>query len=1788
MYEEFFNYIATRIIGYFERKCDHLHDGDRFCLKLDNDKLVEQVNSALYDITLKKEIKGEFSYQRKYQTFTIKLINKEIIVAAQVNGMTDDFFATLRNIPVSINKNPILMITSAPIDTISSATRDLSAKGMPFCADELFKTIEQDIKESQLSKSDQVLLMHELKRKKSDRFTDRKSLFEYKDFVISVRAGKVSEDSWINFGLIPDDGLALISGTKKQRERIEANHHDFDMIDKIFKFENLREELNKSFSNSFISELENKKRQGINWFEGVTYADVIHSKDKLKNTPLAINNDDIIAYCGSVQEYEFQQDQKLFIRDGGITKAKQREKHILIYNPEKKEKVTLSVPFNIVVRKNLIVVKDSSTATNLGTLKELKLQIQTDGCVFTNVDICDPNSKTIKFHLKICVLDLSPSYLENLQTCYKIEGSGKKHHLIAEGIKRDLVINPGASNQKSEVITEQGCYSCNFDTTLTLELDENSLSPDNRKVFFTLSCGSMRIPLGISDDTVRSSELTGIKAFKQKNKWQHGFEYRSGKIIMGTTPYHADSGFEENLKCESFIVEKQALYVVKNFNGEYDSQEIEIPEDVKKSYINFLSIFKSRRQLPSLAYYDEDLCKAAKEYVIAYQNFLSHVKEGDILSLEHNNVLKLGILYDQARDTIAFSPVHPLNVMYQLQVRQELGLGSVRDDIVNRLTSANLLPYIKGDQQKIYEIVEQDRTPEWKYYTTIDGKQYSEIRDFVPKLVEEKIEEYYSHFRFLFEDIGDHRMILSLHNLGDCKEIFLGIIRYFKKQITNNCMPDEILNFEVNIYYDRDAISHYNGFSVLSNLKRTKEYLCDIDEKYKYNSDLSVMLVNKIQYYIHGETDDTYRYSHIAFYEMLSSDKYGDSQISRLTTGASLNGIISGVPSVLDEGWYKTGFGTKYAPKTPLNDFAALLNSIYRVAYSSSTYILDHCITTEVHKKTNIQLNKVYASANWVVFVAPKVDLSFFYQNEQSKDLLIIHYGDQNSSASGYNAITVTRKAEQYEHIITQELKKKNIQADTMAVKRIIDFFNAINGRWLLRLISSKRALDSTFSREKMSIISAVKFAMAYYTHDNIVWIPVSLEELLRVSGNTGLSQKEGLLSAKKLSFDRGATCDDLLLIGIEKSTQGIYVHLHPIEVKIGLNDAGVIKKAKDQIVNTHKGLLHALWPEGKERNTIERKVVRNFIMQLAILSCEKMKLYDIYPEETWQLVLDECREDLLNENYEISEVVNEYIGIGSVISFKQEAYSISGNFDSQNNIAILQLPEHKGYSYLVKTVAEVAHDIELVDGLPPKLSTIYTSNHIDAVKKYDQQKEIDKEVMREIQEEDQEEITEAQNKDQEIHKESPECVESLALAIPESFSKKVEADREISILFGQDQNTGMPLFWHPGNTDEVFHTNTGIIGTMGTGKTQFTQSLVAQLYRERVNNVESSDIGILIFDYKGDYNESKENFVKATNAKVLKPYHLPYNPLALTQPRVFKPLLPIHVASTFNDTLSHVYHLGPKQSSTLLSCIKSAYVSRGIIPNDPKTWILPAPTFYDVYSLYMEDDTIKKGDSLEAALRKLADFEVFEADSHNTESLFDLLTGVVVIDISGYDTDLQNLIIAITLDLFYAQMQARGSSKLLGKHRQLTKMILVDEADNFLHEGFPSLKKILKEGREFGVGTILSTQFLRHFGSGDDDFSKYILTWVVHNVADLKNTDIRFVFNTEANSAEETKLFSDVKKLQKHYSIVKMGNHSKPIYIKDKAFWELFLELQDQNDKMTSKDEQDERRSKKTVQSNH
>lgn len=383
-----------------------------------------------------------------------------------------------------------------------------------------------------------------------------------------------------------------------------------------------------------------------------------------------------------------------------------------------------------------------------------------------------------------------------------------------------------------------------------------------------------------------------------------------------------------------------------------------------------------------------------------------------------------------------------------------------------------------------------------------------------------------------------------------------------------------------------------------------------------------------------------------------------------------------------------------------------------------------------------------------------------------------------------------------------------------------------------------------------------------------------------------------------------------------------------------------------------------------------------------------------------------------------------------------------------------------------------------------------------------------------------------------------------------------------MEILFGHTQEPEEPVLWCPNDTEQVLHTNMGIIGTMGTGKTQFTKSLVAQLCREMDKNYGGEPMGILIFDYKGDYNETKQDFVATTKARILKPYRLPYNPLALHRTKAYKPLLPLHTANEFKDTICKIYKdLGPKQQQLLLNCIMKAYERQGIDPADSRTWDRVAPTFDQVYRVFEEETVGRPVDSLNAAMNKIYQFCLFEGNPRRAMTLERLLRGVVVIDLSGYDSDIQNLIVAITLDQFYAQMQKIGSSATDGRYRQLRNFILVDEADGFMSQGFPSLRKIMKEGREFGVGVILSTQSLSHFTGGDDNYSRYVLTWVVHNVNDLKQKDVEYVFRLQPKSPEIPRYYAMIRELHKHESVVKLNNDL-PVRIQDKAFWQLYREM--------------------------
>lgn len=104
MLNEFYEFIAKKVNSFFQKAASDgtLLKGESFCLKLDNDDMVAKVSSALKHLAEENKIIGIYELVCRdnsvYKTYTLKVKNDEVIIAAQIDGMTNDFLcATLRN-----------------------------------------------------------------------------------------------------------------------------------------------------------------------------------------------------------------------------------------------------------------------------------------------------------------------------------------------------------------------------------------------------------------------------------------------------------------------------------------------------------------------------------------------------------------------------------------------------------------------------------------------------------------------------------------------------------------------------------------------------------------------------------------------------------------------------------------------------------------------------------------------------------------------------------------------------------------------------------------------------------------------------------------------------------------------------------------------------------------------------------------------------------------------------------------------------------------------------------------------------------------------------------------------------------------------------------------------------------------------------------------------------------------------------------------------------------------------------------------------------------------------------------------------------------------------------------------------------------------------------------------------------------------------------------------------------------------------------------------------------------
>lgn len=338
---------------------------------------------------------------------------------------------------------------------------------------------------------------------------------------------------------------------------------------------------------------------------------------------------------------------------------------------------------------------------------------------------------------------------------------------------------------------------------------------------------------------------------------------------------------------------------------------------------------------------------------------------------------------------------------------------------------------------------------------------------------------------------------------------------------------------------------------------------------------------------------------------------------------------------------------------------------------------------------------------------------------------------------------------------------------------------------------------------------------------------------------------------------------------------------------------------------------------------------------------------------------------------------------------------------------------------------------------------------------------------------------------------------------------------------------------------------NIGVVGDLGTGKTQLLKALIYQITKAQAAN-RGTQPRILIFDYKRDY--SHPEFLAATGARVARPHRLPLN--LFDTSTIGESSAPwLDRFRFFTDVLDKVYSgIGPVQRDKLKGAVRSAYEAAGSNRQ---------PTIYDVHSEYRRL-LAGKSDAPMSIIDDLVDMEIFEPDPAKTMPFDEFLSGSVVVslDALGQDDRSKNLLVAVMLNMFYENMLRTPKRPFIGSDPQLRVVdsyLLVDEADNIMRYEFDVLRKLLLQGREFGTGVILASQYLRHFKSGATDYREPLLTWFIHKVPNVAPAELGALGFTS-----DLGVLSDrVKTLPNHHCLHKTFNMTGEV-IRGLPFYEM------------------------------
>ena len=498
-----------------------------------------------------------------------------------------------------------------------------------------------------------------------------------------------------------------------------------------------------------------------------------------------------IEYLSGSEEWE---------RAEGSSKAKSRVRNIIVFNEQGKDEIELEFSFDDYLKNDFIDKTEGEVIAKTSGYK-LKVTIKDIEGKSNFYKVVYKHENT-KFEFKIVMLRCNPKYFESIKSKYTLVMKRKEQYISINTNESEVVFNEFENgNTVYKIDSNNDVIDVLDNEKLTVKISDNfEYENDSDLVRFSLKIGNEVVPLGMEGTSEKITPIEGFKVWKLKREKKCDFRLiGDNKLQHGTKEYFTRDEFRKNLDIEKQLLELEGLYFEENSEG-IEVVDLDIDTRVEKSYRNIIEYYKLSRKLPSLTYLNSDLTNLYRSFVKEYIDALNRIQEGSYLAKQEKNLFKLGTIKRNIEDReIVFTSLHPLNIVYQLHINYCIDSENMNDDVLKKFTSTYLLPYIIDTDDKLFIPMEQLHSPEWKYYVDQNLPRYKSSRDFVSKLVNEKIEEFTDHFKYMF-DMGNNAPIkINLINTGDSKEILQGIFKYYVKQLKSN-KNNEILPIDLYIY----------------------------------------------------------------------------------------------------------------------------------------------------------------------------------------------------------------------------------------------------------------------------------------------------------------------------------------------------------------------------------------------------------------------------------------------------------------------------------------------------------------------------------------------------------------------------------------------------------------------------------------------------------------------------------------------------------------------------------------------------------------------------------------------------------------------------------------------------------------------------------------------------------------------------------------------------------------------------------------------------------------------------